>query len=131
MTGLDTNVLIRYLTQDDAAQARIATTTIEGASSRNERLRLAAVTLCELVWVLESSYEMPRADVADALDQMLRAAEIEIEHRDHVRRAAVVYRETSVDFADALVGSVNQGAGCDLTLTFDKGLRRLSSFKVL
>ena len=53
MIGLDTNVLVRYLMQDDAAQARLASTVIESAAGRGERLRLTSVTVCELVWVLE------------------------------------------------------------------------------
>ena len=56
MIGLDTNVIVRYLLQDDAAQARVASAVIESAAGRGERLRQTAVTMCELVWVLESAY---------------------------------------------------------------------------
>ncbi len=131
MIGLDTNVLVRYLVQDDPGQARQAAAAIDGAAGRGERLHLAAVTLCELVWVLESSYDEPRANVAATLDQILRTADFEIEHRDLVRHAADTYRETAVDFADALVVQVNHAAGCEHTLTFDKSLRRLPLVKTL
>jgi len=75
MIGLDTNVLVRYLVQDDAAQARLASAAIESAAGRGERMHLTAVTLCELVWVLESAYHRARTDVALALQQIVRTAD--------------------------------------------------------
>ncbi len=57
--------------------------------------------------------------------------DFELEHRDLVREAADLYRETAVDFADALVANVHHAAGCDYTLTFDKSLRRLAHVKVM
>lgn len=131
MIGLDTNVLVRYLVQDDPAQARLATAAIESAAGRGERMRLSATTLCELVWVLESAYEQARADVAHALEQIVRTADFDLEHLDHVRTAIQVYRSTSADFADALIGLVNKAAGCEHTLTFDRSLKRIPQFKVM
>lgn len=131
MIGLDTNVLVRYLVQDDAAQAKLASAAIESAAGRGERLRLSAVTLCELVWVLESAYDQTRADVARALEQIVRTADFALEHADHVRTAVEQYRSTSADFSDALIGLVNATAGCDYTLTFDRALKRTPHFKVL
>ena len=131
MIGLDTNVLVRRLVQDDPSQAKQAAGAIDGAAGRGERLHLAAVTLCELVWVLESSYDEPRAKVAAALDQILRTTDFELEHRDHVRHASDTYRDTAVDFADALVAHINHAAGCEHTLTFDKSLRRLAHVKTM
>jgi predicted nucleic-acid-binding protein len=131
MIGLDTNVLIRYLMQDDAAQARLASAAIESAAGRGDRLRLTAITLCELVWVLESAYRQTRADVARALDQIVRTADFDLEHVDHVRAAIEQYRTTPADFADALIGLLNEAAGCEHTLTFDRSLKRIPQFKVI
>ena len=131
MIGLDTNVLVRYLTQDDAAQARLASAAIESAAGRGERLRLTAITMCELVWVLESAYHQPRVDVARALEQIVRTADFDLEHADHVRKAIERYRSTPADFADALIGLVNEAAGCEHTLTFDRSLKRIPQFKVI
>ena len=131
MIGLDTNVLVRYLVQDDPAQARLATAAIESAAGRGERMRLNATTLCELVWVLESAYGQARADVARALEQIVRTADFDLEHLDHVRTAIEVYRSTSADFADALIGLVNEAAGCEHTITFDRSLKRIPQFKVV
>lgn len=131
MIGLDTNVLVRYLMQDDAAEAKVASAAIESAAGRGERLRLTAITLCELVWVLESAYHQTRSDVARALEQIMRTADFALEHPDQVRQAVERYRSSPADFADALIGLINEAAGCDHTLTFDRSLKRLSQFKVL
>lgn len=131
MIGLDTNILVRYLVQDDATQARAAAAAIEGAASRGDGLFLAAVTLCELVWVLESAYGRPRTAIAAAVEQIARTGSFTIEHADHVRAAVAVYRTTSADFADALVGRINEAAGCEHTVTFDRGLKRVPQFRVL
>ena len=131
MIGLDTNVLVRYLMQDDAAQARLAAAAIESAAVRGERLHVSTITLCELVWVLESAYEQTRADVARALEQIVRTADFDLEHADHVRKAVERYRSTPADFADALIGLMNEAAGCEHTLTFDRSLKRLPQFQVI
>ena len=131
MIGLDTNVLVRYLVQDAVAQAKLAAAAIESASGRGARVRLSAVTLCELVWVLESAYGQTRADVARALAQIVRTADFDIEHADHVRTAVEQYQATAADFADVLIGLVNDAAGCEYTLTFDRALKRLPHFKVI
>lgn len=131
MIGLDTNVLVRYLVQDDPAQAKQAAAAIESAAGRGERMRLSATTLCELVWVLESAYDQARADVARALEQIARTADFDLEHAAHVRTAIERYRSTSADFADVIVGLVNEAAGCEHTLTFDRPLKRISQFKVI
>jgi predicted nucleic-acid-binding protein len=129
--GLDTNVLVRYLVQDDPAQAKLASAAIESAAGRGERMRLSATTLCELVWVLESAYDQARADVARALEQIVRTADFDLEHAGHVRTAIERYRSTPADFADVIVGLVNEAAGCEHTLTFDRSLRRIPQFKVI
>jgi predicted nucleic-acid-binding protein len=131
MTGLDTNVLVRYLVQDDVSQAKAADTVIEGAAGRGERLFLASITLCELVWVLESAYGYGRTEIVPTLEQITRTADFELEHAEYVRAALVLYRDTTADFADALVGEINLAAGCDTTITFDKGLKRLARFRVI
>jgi predicted nucleic-acid-binding protein len=131
MIGLDTNVLVRYLVQDDTAQARAAAATLEGAASRGETLFLAAITLCELVWVLESAYGRSRAAIAAALEQIARTGDFTLEHADHVRGAVAAYKMTTADFADALVGRINEAVGCAHTVTFDRGMKRLPQFRVL
>jgi len=131
MTGLDTNVLVRYLTQDDPAQVRKANALIDGAVREGERLHLDVVVLCEVVWVLRGAYEIKKEGVADALDKILDAAQFHIEDRDLLREAVGAFRGGQGDFSDYVLGLRNRRAGCDATATFDKALRKSELFTQL
>ena len=131
MIGLDTNVLVRYLTQDDAAQARKAEATIDGAVARRERCVVGPVVLCELVWVLRDAYDTPKDQIVDVLDRIFATQQFEIVDRARVRDALEEYRTGSGDFADYVIGASNRAAGCDETVTFDRGLRGATGFRVL
>jgi predicted nucleic-acid-binding protein len=129
--GLDTNVLVRYLTQDDVAQARKADAVINGAVARRDRCAIAPVVLCELVWVLRGAYDTPKDQIVATLDRILATQQFEILDKDRVREAFEVYRSGGADFADYLIGAVNRAAGCDETATFDRRLRGEAGFRVL
>ena len=93
MLGLDTNLLIRYLVHDDPVQFGRARAEIEAAADRGEPLMINAVVLCEVVWVLGSAYEYSRAEITDALEQILATAQFVIEWGDrHARRCRIAGR---------------------------------------
>jgi predicted nucleic-acid-binding protein len=127
MTGLDTNVLVRYLVGDDPVQASRARREIE----RGERFLVDGVVLCELVWVLESGYGFSRADIAGVLERILATAQFEIEGKDLALAALHDFRRSGADFSDCLIGRRNRAAGASETLTFDRRLRGLAAFRVL
>jgi predicted nucleic-acid-binding protein len=127
MTGLDTNVLVRYLVGDDPVQASRARREIE----RGERFLVDGVVLCELVWVLESGYGFSRADIAGVLERILATAQFEIEGKDLALTALHDFRRSGADFSDCLIGRRNRAAGASETLTFDRRLRGLAAFRVL
>jgi predicted nucleic-acid-binding protein len=129
--GLDTNVLVRYLVQDDPAQTRRANTFIGAALDRGERCAIGIVVLCELVWVLRDAYGHDRATIGATLEQILDAVEFVVETSDVARQALADYRQGPGDFADYVIGRRNRGAGCDVTATFDRALRSSALFRVL
>jgi predicted nucleic-acid-binding protein len=131
MRGLDTNVLVRYLTQDDASQSRRANAVFERASAGGDRIHVDAVVLCELVWVLRTAYGHDRATVASTLAKLLEAAQLSIDDRDLVREAARRYSSGPGDFADYMLALRCRSAGCDTTLTFDRAHRASDLFTVL
>lgn len=131
MIGLDTNVLVRYLTRDEPTQYAKTATFIETALDNEERFVVNAVVLCELVWVLESVYEYSREEIAHALERVLTTAQFEIERRDEARQALIEFRGTKADFSDALVGRVNRALGAEHTATFDRTLKGLETFRIL
>ena len=131
MTGLDTNVLVRYLTQDDPRQSRRASALVAEAVSGGERLFVGAVVVCELVWVLRGAYALDKATIVMALDRILATAQLEIDQKDVVRAALEDYRAGSGDFADYVVGRRGREAGCERTATFDRRLKASGLFRVL
>ncbi len=131
MIGLDTNVLVRYLTQDDAAQARKAARAIERAAAAGETLFIADVVLCELVWVLETCYGYGRREIASVLEKILRTRQFGFEDKDLLWQATADYRAGKGDLADHLIGRVGKKAGCRATLTFDKALKTNPLFEIL
>ncbi len=131
MKGLDTNVLVRYLTQDDEQQAAAAAREIEEAEARGEKMLIHPLALCELVWVLESAYDLVKNDILKALDGILRTAQFEILEKDTVWQSLADYRQGKGDFSDYYLGRANERAGAPITLTFDKILRGSSRFQVL
>ncbi len=131
MKGLDTNVLVRIVVNDDARQTALAKKLLERESSLEEPWFINRIVLCELVWVLETSYRFPRAMIADALEHIFLTAEFEVENADQALSALRGYREGRADFADALLGTTNRARGCETTLTFDRGASRLEQFEML
>ena len=91
MTGLDTNVLVRYLTQDEPRQSRRANALVAEAVAGGERLFVSVVVLCELVWVLRGAYSLGRPTIAAALERILATAQLEIDEKDLVREALEDY----------------------------------------
>lgn len=130
MRGLDTNILVRFLTADEPIQSETARRLIEAAEATGEALHVSTLVLAELVWVLRGGrYTFSRDVVADALDALLDATVFEIQDRDLVRRAAVAFRIGPADFSDYLIGEQDRRAGCTSTLTFDRRLMTANGFE--
>ena len=127
MRGIDTNVLVRYLIQDDLAQLRAASRFIEDDCSEQEPGLVNQIVLAELVWVLERGYKLDRSAIVAALDALLLARQLSIEHPDDVREAISDYLK-GADFADSLIAACNARLGCEYTVTLDRGPARRSGF---
>lgn len=119
MIGLDTNVLVRYIMQDDSVQSPKATKLIEALDGIESFGYVTLVTVVELVWVLGSSYELTRVQVAQALDSLIRARQLKLESAEQVVRALRVFKVGKADFADCLIERSADNAGCENTVTFD------------
>jgi predicted nucleic-acid-binding protein len=130
MIGLDTNVLVRYVMQDDPRQSPRATKLIE-ALSADEPGFVPVVALVELVWVLSGSYALARAQVATVLDMLLRSKELVIDRADLVTQALHRYSAAGADFADALIERIASAAGCSATLSFDAAAVKMASMTTM
>jgi len=130
--GVDTNVLVRYITDDHPEQSRVARTLIQGAEDERDRLYVNTIVVCELCWTLRGKqYRYDRPTIAAVLEKMLDARVFEFENRALVARAAEEYRLGRADFADYLIGLSNDRAGCSDTVSFDIQLETLAGFTVL
>ena len=129
--GLDTNVIVRYLTQDDPVQSRKANSIIEGTLAKGGSCYVSVVVLCEIVWVLRGAYGFARKAVLLALDRILETAGFLVEDRDFVQDALEGFRRGRGDFADYVVGVRNRAAGCRTTVTFDRSLEGSELFSIL
>ena len=123
MIGLDTNVLVRYIMQDDPRQSAKASKLIESLTVEEPGF-VPVVTVVELVWVLESSFGLAREQVAQALDALLRTKQLILDQTEQVSKALRGFSAGSADFADCLIERTAASAGCERTMTFDVGACR-------
>lgn len=131
MIGVDTNVLVRYLVQDDARQAAAASAFIENTLGPNRPGHITLIVLCELVWILEGAYGYERARIAEALHRLLEVDRFRIADTALAWRALDAYR-AGADFSDALIALLDEQAGCDYTASFDrKATTRLKQTRLL
>jgi predicted nucleic-acid-binding protein len=128
MYGIDTNVLVRFITQDDPAQAAIATEFFERRFSVDTPGFVSVVALAETWWVLRRSYRFSAAAVAEAIERVLQMDNLVIEREQDVFIAMIAAKEGRGEFADALIGALNLRAGCECTLSFDRHALRLPGF---
>jgi predicted nucleic-acid-binding protein len=130
MIGLDTNVVVRYIMQDDPKQSPKATSLIESLTA-DEPGFISLVSIVELVWVLGFSYKLAREQIAQALGALIRTKEIVIDRAELVGKAVRVFSNTSADFADCLIERTAQSAGCSLTMTFDVGAAKAAGMTLI
>jgi predicted nucleic-acid-binding protein len=130
MVGIDTNVLVRYLTHDDAGQTVAATRVINSLSPDSPGF-LPLIVIAELVWVLTISYRYPKNEVQLVLESLLRSKELMIERAEIVSQALRAFRTGRADFADYLVERCAHSAGCEFTITFDREAATVGGMRML
>ena len=130
MIGIDSNVFVRYLTQDDPVQYPKAKALLEGLTSATPGY-LSLVVVAETAWVLERTYKFPDGAIALAMLTTISALDLVIQDDEAVVLALHAARDGRGSFADALIGVLAAGAGCSRTVTFDKRASRLPGFELL
>jgi predicted nucleic-acid-binding protein len=131
MKAVDTNILARYLRDDDPVQSRRAAHFIQRAIRQNEPLYLNHVVLCELVWILSAVYEHRKDEIIKIIEAVLLTGQFHIENKGSVEAALEDFKMSKADFPDCLIGHRNLAVGCESTLTFDRNLRNIPSFEVV
>lgn len=128
MIALDTNVLVRYLAQDDREQARAATRLMEDGLTAGDPGFISTIVLCETIWVLESCYDSKRSDIVSIIKALLDTRQIVVGEANAVRAAL---NHSSVDLVDAIIHEVGRTHQCRTTVTFDRKFARLAGVELL
>ena len=131
MIGLDTNILIRYLTQDDPIQSATATAILERRLTPKNPGFVSVVAMIETVWVLDRAYGLTAKEIAAVVERLLQVEVLTIENEQEVFTAMIALKQRRGSFADALIAELGARAGCSRTLTFDQSASRLSGFELL
>ena len=131
MIGLDTNVVIRYVAQDDPRQSAAATRLFEKTLSAENPGFVSAVTLCEICWVLAESYNADRDRVRAVIEGLLGSKQLVVESGELAWKALRAWQGSAADFSDALIGEVAAAHGADQLVTFDKAAAKLPRFRLL
>jgi predicted nucleic-acid-binding protein len=131
MVGIDTNVLVRYLTQDDVKQSAIASRFIEGRLSAENPGFVSMITLCEIAWVLADIYGADRKRIRDTVEGLLATKQLVIERSELVWKSLRAWDGVPADFSDALIGQLAIAHGGEKTVTFDRTAAKLPGFELL
>ena len=128
--GLDTNVIVRYLTHDDLSQTAAAVRLIDSLSSDSPGF-LSLIVIAELVWVLEVSYRFKKNEIEHVLETLLRSKELVVERAEIVLQALRKFSASQADFADCLIERSGHAAECQYTVTFDRNAAKGAGMKLL
>ena len=130
MIGLDTNVLVRYIMQDDKKQSALASKLIESLTADTPGF-IPIVALVELCWVLDTGFGLTRHQIFEAMTALLAVDVFRIDHAAVVASAARAYASGKADFADCLIARLSASAGCTRTMTFDRAAAKTGGMTLI
>ena len=131
MIGLDTNIIVRYLTEDDPVQSRKASELIDGRLTEQYPGFVSVVAMVEIVWVLDRSYKFTPREISAAVERLLQIDVLIIQNEQEIFTAMTVLKHERGSLADALIAELGRHAGCRRTLTFDHKAARLPEFELM
>lgn len=131
MIGLDTNALLRLLTDDDAMQAALVRKRLAPLDAMPESVMLNNVVLVETLWTLRRAYGFERSALQNLMEQLLSVSTFCFENRQVLTQASALFQSTTADFSDCLIAAQNSALGCEATVTFDKAMLGLPGVELL
>lgn len=131
MIAVDTNVLVRYITNDDNEQYILAEKLLDSYAGQERSIFINNIVLCELIWVLRRGYNYKKGQIIKTLKLLLASIEFEFENHELAFLAVIEYETTVADFSDILIGLINRNIGCSTTYSFDQNALKSKYFKKL
>ena len=131
MIGIDANVVVRLIVDDDPKQAAAARDYIRDRCTPDDPGYISNIVLAEVAWILARGYGYSRNDIADAIERVMETAQLQVESSTDVAAALADYRRGPAGFTDCLIGHLNRTADCTHTVTFDRKAAKLAGFELL
>jgi predicted nucleic-acid-binding protein len=131
MKALDTNILVRFLTGDDELQAQTAYSIFKKAESEKKELFVPLLVVLEMIWVLESVYDIKRADILDAIQDLLLMPILKFDQQPALQQLLPAAKDNTYDLSDLLIALSAKINGCEAVLTFDKKASKFKLFELL
>jgi predicted nucleic-acid-binding protein len=131
MRAIDTNVLVRYVVNDDPKQAAVVDRFFEQCQTSQEPVFIPVLVLCELVWVLDRLFGQTKRQLIETLERLLAVSFFRFDQESAIRQSLEHYRLGKATFPDYLIGEISRQAGCRDTVSFDRDLRGASGFSIL
>lgn len=130
MKGIDTNILIRFLIGDDELQAKKVYKIFKKAESEKNELFVPLLVMLELIWVLESVYEIPRTDILEVISELILMPILKFEHQSALQRFTHAAQGNKYDLSDLLISHSAKAQGCETVITFDKKASKFTLFEL-
>jgi predicted nucleic-acid-binding protein len=131
VVSLDTNVLIRFIVQDDVVQFRLAAQLVHQAKASGQRAVVTMLVVLECEWVLRSAYHYSKIQILSALGTLRTAGEVSIEDHPVLENALELWEQSTANFANCLILAHSRALGCSTMVTFDKRASKLANCALL
>ncbi len=129
MKGIDTNILIRFLVGDDETQAKTVYNIFKKTESNRNELFVPLLVILELIWVLESAYEIPRSEILDSISELLLMPILKFEHPSALQQFIHAAQGNGYDLSDLLIAHSAKHQGCEKIITFAKKSSKFNLFE--
>ena len=127
MIAIDTNVLIRLIVEDNDIQSSKALKFVR----KQGEVFISAIVVCEATWILESCYNLKKAELINVFENMLRVDQFNIEYSEAIWLALNEYKRINADFSDCIIGAIAKTNDCHPVVTFDKKAAKSSFFELI
>ena len=130
MKGIDTNILIRFLVGDDKQQTKKVYNIFKKIELDKGELFVPLLVILELIWVLESVYEISRTEILDSISELLLMPILKFEHQSAIQQFTTASFGNKYDLSDLLIAHSAKMQGCETVITFDKKASKFQLFEL-
>jgi len=131
MKGIDTNILIRFLIGDDELQAKKVYKIFKKAEAEKNELFVPLLVILELIWVLESVYEISRIEILESISDLILMPILKFENQSTLQQFTNAAQGNKYDLSDLLISHSAKTQGCETVITFDKKSSKFTLFELV